>query len=137
MRQLLTVLAVMLVFQNAYSFQDKLIIDRTKDLLIEFDGSPQAERLQYLEQYKDFLYKRLNTINIPNLLNLPDNDPRLLEYGSLTEYDGYIDLINMQHITVESCHKAIKDIQANGSIGQGKLAAEARIAIKIVTALCK
>lgn len=137
MRQLLIILSLFFSCANVYSFQDPITASATNSLITKFQAEGSTiQRLQLLEQYKNFLFKRLNTISFPNLKDTEDSDPQLEEYRSLTEFDGYINLIEMDEITEKNCQNTITHIE-NAGRTENELAPEATKALGVLTALCQ
>lgn len=136
MRQFLIYLSIILSAVSASAFQDPITLRASEELIEQMaqEMSP-GRRLRQLEEFKDFLYNRLNTIELPDIATTPDEDPRLEEYRSLTEYDGYVNLIRMRDITAKNCMSTKVRIEKSTS-RDGVLVPEASAALKILLALC-
>lgn len=136
MRKLMMILTFLLSSNSALAFQDHLTFramdELTQTLQAERDGNM---RLRHLESFKDFLYNRLNTIELPDIETTPDNDPRLEEYRSLTEFDSYVSLIRMRQISAKSCNSTKVHIEGTTS-RDGGVVPEAVEALKVLSALC-
>lgn len=137
MRQLLMILIVSLAANSVFAFQDAPTHQVTAQLLERMEKTDnKVQRLRDLEKYKDWIYQRLNSIELPeNFISLPDNSPILEEYRSLTEYDNYINLIRMKTVTEKDCAKTAKRIEGSTS-REGGLVPEASDALRVLTALC-
>ncbi|WP_374033855.1 hypothetical protein ACES2I_14555 [Bdellovibrio bacteriovorus] len=136
MRKLVMILAFVLAGNSAMAFQDLQTYRATDELInaMQLEGDTSV-RLRQLESYKDFLYTRLNTIELPDIETTPDNDPRLEEYRSLTEFDNYVALIRMRQVSAKSCNATKVHIE-NSTSRDGGVVPEAVEALKILSALC-
>ncbi|MGE9743373.1 hypothetical protein [Bdellovibrio bacteriovorus] len=136
MRKLVMILAFVLAGNSAMAFQDLQTYRATDELInaMQLEGDTSV-RLRQLESYKDFLYSRLNTIELPDIDTTPDTDPRLEEYRSLTEFDNYVALIRMRQVSAKSCNATKVHIE-NSTSRDGGVVPEAVEALKILSALC-
>lgn len=136
MRKLVMILAFVLAGNSAMAFQDLQTYRATDELInaMQLEGDTTV-RLRHLESYKDFLYSRLNTIELPDIETTPDTDPRLEEYRSLTEFDNYVALIRMRQVSAKSCNSTKVHIE-NSTSRDGGVVPEAVEALKILSALC-
>lgn len=136
MRQLIMFIASVLFVNSASAFQDL----QTKSMAATVESrmlrtTNTQERLLLLSQYKDFLFQRLNSIELPAFEDLRYGDPLLEEYRSLTEYEGYISLIDLKDVTAKECYR--NKVRMQNSAGKTTiLPVEARDALKILEALC-
>ncbi len=126
-----------------FAFKDEVTLTATSKLIQNFkvQTSPRA-RLWSLHSYKDFLFHRLNTIEIPNLESADLNDPQLEEYSSLTEYDTYIELINIKELNPKSCASAFNQMNEAGSTPYQRMGAqdasfELQLARQVIKGLCQ
>ena len=137
MRQLTVAFLSVIFSVQALAFTDLTTVNRINQLKQRLEAEAPQNRLVHLESFKDFLYKRLNTIEMPeDILNTPDTDPRMEEFRSLNEFNGYLNLISPKSVTVGSCRSIHQDI-VNTVNTQGAEASEAVEAIKILSSLCK
>ncbi len=137
MRKLILSLTVFMAAIQSLAFDDNLTLQATNEVITRMQQEDDmSRRLALLNTYKDFLYNRLNTIEIPDLDSTPDTDPRLDEYRSLTEFDGYVNLINMRQVTNQSCVRTKTHIERSTS-RDGGLVPEAVEALRILSALCR
>lgn len=136
MRQLLTVMALFLSIENAYSFQDPYTKDETQKLIQGFQAQSYQQRVDSLQHYKNFLYNRLNRIELPDIDTTSDEDPRFAEYASLTEFDTNVDLI-VNRIGKTSCANIEHEINSKSSRSGDVVVDEATEAVRILSALCK
>ena len=137
MRQLTVAFLSLLLSTQAFAFRDQLTVQRISQLKQTLEAEAPQNRLAHLEAFKDFMYKRLNTVELPeDILNTPDDDPRIEEYRSLTEFSGYVNLISGKTISAASCRSSRQDI-VNTANTQGAEASEAVEALKILNSLCK
>ncbi|BEV69437.1 hypothetical protein AB1A81_14135 [Bdellovibrio bacteriovorus] len=136
MRKLVMILAFVLAGNSAMAFQDLQTYRATDELInaMQLEGDTSV-RLRQLESYKDFLYSRLNTIELPDIDTTPETDPRLEEYRSLTEFDNYVALIRMRQVSAKSCNATKVHIE-NSTSRDGGVVPEAVEALKILSALC-
>ncbi|GEM_PF-7130630 len=136
MRKLIMFIASVLLVNSANAFQDL----QTKSMAATVQSkilrtSNTQDRLLLLSQYKDFLFQRLNSIELPAFEDLRYGDPLLEEYRSLTEYEGYISLIDLKDISSKECYR--NKIRLQNSAGKTTvLPSEARDALKILESLC-
>ncbi|AHZ83467.1 hypothetical protein predicted by Glimmer/Critica [Bdellovibrio bacteriovorus HD100] len=130
------ILAFVLAGNSAMAFQDLQTYRATDELInaMQLEGDTSV-RLRQLESYKDFLYSRLNTIELPDIDTTPETDPRLEEYRSLTEFDNYVALIRMRQVSAKSCNATKVHIE-NSTSRDGGVVPEAVEALKILSALC-
>lgn len=154
MRQL-TVAFLSFIFSiQAFAFNDTTTVDRINLLKQRLETDALEHRLEHLGIFKDFLYQRLNSDDLmpEDALSLSDNDPRIEEYRSLTEFSGYLNLIGPARVVRRNspkfdsakslealkttCRSARQDI-VNAVNTQGAEASEAVEALKIVNSLCK
>ncbi|WII72941.1 hypothetical protein QJS83_03530 [Bdellovibrio sp. 22V] len=138
MRQLILALTLVLAAGSAHAFEDAMTIQVTGQLTLRLqqEADPQV-RLQLLEKYKEFLFERLNTVELPeDLTSLPDNSPIIEEFRSLTEYDNYINLIRIKTLNERNCQLAKMRIE-NSTSREGGVVPEAVEALKVLNALCK
>jgi hypothetical protein len=138
MRQL-TVIFLSLIFSfQAFAFHDPVTIGRIKQLKERLESEAPQNRLAHFESFKRFMFKRLNSPDLmpEDSLSIPDGDPRLDEYASLTEFSGYVNLISPKEVTNASCHSVHQDL-ANTVKSQGEETPEAVEAVKIIGSLCK
>lgn len=137
MRQLILSFFLILAAAPALAFEDTLTYQATAEVITRMQQEAEMPaRLALLNSYKDFLYNRLNTIEIPDLETTPDTDPRLEEYRSLTEFDGYINLISMRQVTAQTCASAKTRIERSTS-REGGVVPEAVEALRVLSVLCK
>lgn len=143
MRQLtaaiLSSLVSLFIGAQAFAFSDRVTVVRVEQLKQTLEAEAPQNRLAHLEGFKDFLFNRLNTIEMPeDILNTPDSDPRMEEFRSLTEFSGYVNLISAKQLSKASCGGIHRDIintaQTQGTESQ---ASEALAALKILSSLCK
>ncbi|WP_253696375.1 hypothetical protein [Bdellovibrio bacteriovorus] len=135
MRKLI-LMVCLLASQSSLAFTDSLTLQTADNLIAHLQRQDNVvARLQYLETYKQFLFDRLNTIEIPDLATTPDDHPALEEYRSLTEYDNYVNLIRMKDINASTCQRTRTRIE-NSTSRDGGLVPEAVEAMKILNALC-
>lgn len=135
MRQLVITLALVLSGFNASAFQDPETVQAAENLVSNMQQDSREDRLSRLESFKEFLYTRLNTIEIPDLNTTSDFDPRIEEYRSLTEFDNYVNLITMRQVTSKACVSTKMHIE-NSTSPEGGVVPEAVEALKILSALC-
>lgn len=136
MRQLLTIMALFLSIENAYSFQDPYIKSETEKLIQSFQSQSYQQRVDSLQHYKNLLYNRLNRIELPDIDTTSAEDPRFSEYASLTEFDTNVDLI-VNRIGKINCTNIAHEINSKSSRSGDVVVDEATEAIKILSALCK
>ena len=137
MRQLTIAFLSLFLSVQAFAFRDATTVSRVEQLKQRLEAEAPQNRLVHLEKFKDFMYKRLNTIEMPeDILNTPDEDPRLEEFRSLTEFSGYVNLIAPKSVSATGCRSAHQDI-VNTANTQGSEASEAVEALKILNSLCK
>ncbi len=139
MRQLTVALLSLLLGAQAFAFNDRVTVARVEQLKQTLEAEAPQNRLAHLESFKDFLYNRLNSIELPeDILNTPDNDPRIEEYRSLTEFSGYVNLISAKQLSKASCGNINRDIiNTANTQGSESQASEALAALKILNSLCK
>ena len=125
-----------LVTLQAGAFQDRLTVTAVSQLKQGLESEPRQNRLMRLEAFKDFMFKRLNTILPEDVLNIPDEDPRIEEYRSLTEFSGYVNMISPKELSSLTCRGTHRDL-INAASTQGSEGTEAVEALKILTSLCK
>ncbi|MNL09286.1 hypothetical protein D3C87_1300410 [compost metagenome] len=89
----------------------------------------QGVRAQKVEEFKNELFEQLNTMPIPNT---PEEDE---EYASITEFSGYVNMIDTTNLNKSKCDSTMRDIRL--STGSEDVGVEAKIAIHIANALCK
>lgn len=136
MRQLILFIFTTMFLTSAFAFQDV----QTQKMAIHVQmkmrqTSDSNERMLLLAQYRDFLFQRLNSIPLPEFEDLRYDDPVLEDYRSLTEYEGYISLIDLKNINSRECHRNKARLQ--NSVGRTPVQPpEAEEAIKILAALC-
>lgn len=136
MRKLIMIVTMILMSSSAWAFQDFETYQATDKLIERMQVETNLQRrLRIMDAYKNFLYQRLNTIEIPDLTETPDNDPRLEEYRSLTEFDNYVNLIRMRQVDAKTCTSTKMHIERSTS-RDGGVVPEAVEALKILTALC-
>jgi hypothetical protein len=129
-------IASVLFVTSASAFQDL----QTKSMAASVQSkilrtANTQDRLLLLSQYKDFLFQRLNSIELPAFEDLRYGDPLLEEYRSLTEYEGYISLIDMKDVNSKECYR--NKVRLQNSAGKTTvLPSEAREALKMLDALC-
>jgi hypothetical protein len=137
MRQLTVAFLSVIFSVQAFAFHDVTTLSRIEQLKQRLETEAPQNRLAQLEAFKDFMYRRLNTMPMPeDILNTPDDDPRIEEFRSLTEFSGYVNLIAPKAVTGASCRAARNDI-VNSANTQGAEATEAVEALKILNSLCK
>lgn len=142
MRQLMVALLSLLISYQAVAFKDPAVVNGIIKLKQNLETQPRENRLVYLEKFKNALYKRLNTIPLPeNILQTPANDPRMEEFRSLNEFSGYVNLISPKSLDRASCQSAQQSI-VSAAKTQDETAGEtdtmeADEAAKILEALCK
>lgn len=136
MRQLILFIVSTMFLTSAFAFQDV----QTQKMAIHVQmkirqTSDSDERMLLLAQYRDFLFQRLNSIPLPEFEDLRYDDPALENYRSLTEYEGYISLINLKNINSRECHR--NKVRLQNSAGRTPVQPlEAEEALKILAALC-
>lgn len=137
MRKLILTLSLVLAASQSLAFEDALTYQATTEVITRMQQEAEMPaRLALLNSYKDFLYNRLNTIELPDLDSTPDTDPRLEEYRSLTEFDGYVNLITMRQVTAQTCATTKTRIERSTS-REGGVVPEAVEALRVLSALCK
>ncbi|KHD88255.1 MAG: hypothetical protein OM95_09965 [Bdellovibrio sp. ArHS] len=127
----------LLTSQSVLAFTDSITVQAADNLIVHLQRQENpALRLRDLETFKQFLFQRLNTIEIPDVATTPEDDPAFEEYRSLTEYDNYINLIYMKDITSTSCGR-MKIRITNATSREGEIVVpEAAEAMKVLAALC-
>ena len=138
MRQLMIAFLSLIFSFQAFAFNDPVTVGRIKQLKERLESEAPQNRLAHLESFKGFMFKRLNSPDLmpEDALSIPDGDPRLEEYASLTEFSGYVNLISLKEVTYASCHSVHQDM-ANMVKTQGAETSEAVEAVKILGSLCK
>lgn len=143
MRKLITILSIFIMGQSAFAFRDSATISATRELIKELESKTSAaEKSSQLEKFKDFLFKRLNALEIPDLDSSSPDDPRIEEYRSLTEFDSYVGMIEVKNISAKNCAASLAHLKAatgadqssNQTLGLGE---EAKLAEEIILSLCK
>ena len=130
MRQLVLSLLIFSVFSQAYAFKDIVVLEKTRQLLKTIPDVSVGVRLQKVEEFKNELYEQLNTMPIPNT---PEEDE---EYASITEFSGYVNMIDTTSISKAKCDNTNREILMSSN-SQGEVLPEAKLALHIVSALCK
>lgn len=138
MRQFLIALSLLVATTSASAFHDSATITVTEKLMLHIEKMEDSQlRLKALEKYKDFLFERLNSIELPdNFMALSNDNPVIEEYRSLTEFDNYINLIRMKEVTAKDCQRTKMRIEASTS-REGGMVPEAEVALKVLSALCR
>ncbi|MFS4458137.1 hypothetical protein [Bdellovibrio sp. HCB2-146] len=129
MRQLIVALATFSVFFQASAFKDVVVHEKTRALVELLPQMSPGQRTQKVEEFKNDLFELLNTMPIPNT---PEEDE---EYASITEFSGYVNMIETTGLNKAKCDSMMRDIRL--STGSEEVATEAKMAIHISAALCK
>ena len=138
MRKLMMVLACVLVTSNAFAFSDAATVNAVKDLIGRTRSQNLQEKSASLEQMKKFMFNRLNTIEMPE----DATDAQIEEYRSLTEFDTYLNMINVSKLNSTSCAANAAHIKASTGateedIAAGRIGSEAQVAEAIIAAFCQ
>lgn len=138
MRQLLKTLLIagLLTPHLARAFNDApsvQAVTETKSLIMSTKNSEARKHL--LWSLRKAINTRLNTIEIPDISQVQVNDPRVEDYRSLTEFEGYLDLISLTRLNEKECRRAQVRVEASSSTN-GFVSKEARYALELLQALC-
>lgn len=147
MRKLVMILACVMFASNAFAFKDPATVAATRELISRVQRqSTLQEKAATLESFKQFLFNRLNTIEMPENMDDVDamaksNDPRIEEFRSLTEFDTYVGMISIRKINGASCAAARNHIAAStgadqSQLDRGEIGSEALMAQEIINAIC-
>lgn len=142
MRKLSLVFVGLLLSSNAFAFSDLLTMHATKNLIARVQmQSTLQERNATLEQYKEFLNRRLNAFEMPENPLLAD-DSLAMEFASLNEFESYVVNIDIRRINPKTCASAKAHVEsASGAsqdqLAKGQIASEALLAQEIISAICK
>ncbi|MGZ3745042.1 MAG: hypothetical protein ACXWRA_14795 [Pseudobdellovibrionaceae bacterium] len=140
MRQfLITILALFLAIENAHAFQYFGTKQKTSNLIESFKGKSQQQRLELLKSFKDSLHEYIENFELPDINSTPDDDPRLAEYASLTEFEGYLDLAldKLEKTGCKNVSMTSGRIKSSASQSGEEEVDEATLARKILAELCK
>ena len=134
MRKIILAIACTLVASQSFAFKDEAVVRGIETLKARLMLQQPQDRVATMAKFQDFLYKRLNSIPLPeDILKAPANDPRLEEFKSLQEFEGYVQAIQLRPITAENCQKKAVHF-ANVAKGAGP---EAKEAYEILRFLCQ
>ena len=138
MRQLINKTLVLAVFipNLAWSFSDPVTLMAVEVAHQEISQATQfSAKMQSVLHLRKLVNERLNTIDMPNPLTLADNDPRIENFRSLNEFEGYLDLMVGQRVNVRDCTKLATNITSAAVNTQAS--SEAQIALGLLKAVCK
>lgn len=140
MRQLKLIILGLVFTAKAFAFHDPKIFSTVSDVLKKLPlQTTIQERANTLDQLKESLFQKLSSIQLPNIDQMSESDPRLEEYRSLTEFDTYVEMIKSEDLTVKNCEALVAHLN---SAAQSHLTAskatppELDLAQKIALAAC-
>lgn len=137
MRQLIkTLLTVALLSPSfGWAFTDPATLMAVEVAHQEMREARQfSTRMSSLAALRKLVNERLNTIDLPNPLSLPDNDPRIENFRSLNEFEGYLDLMITRRVSIGDCSQIAQNIRSSSSKAQ--VAAEAQTALDLLKSAC-
>lgn len=135
----LTVAVVIIFATQANAFSDKQTLEQINNLRIKSAATQNMrERQILLENLKLFMFQKLSTMELPDLMTVSMQDPRIEEYRSLTEFDNYISMINVKNLNKENCANEANRIEAaQSNTEEVTRGVEAKLALLILGSLCK
>lgn len=141
MRAIIYSLIIVLAFQTSHASSS--FIENLADWSsIELEKQSSFEgRKQVLDRTQDILAKKIGDEGNESLMNLAPEDPRVENFRTLLEFQGYLDLIANSALKI-SCkdselnlkNSAVAPISEVSNVNQLK---ELQLALKIQRALCK
>lgn len=138
MRQLITKTLALAIFipSLAWSFTDPVTVMAVEVAHQEIQQATRfSTKMQAVFHLRKLVNERLNTIDIPNPLALQDNDPRLEDFRSLNEFEGYLDLMVGQRMNIKDCANIGANIRSAAVSTQAS--SESKVALDLLKAVCK
>jgi hypothetical protein len=138
MRQLITkVLAVAIFIPSlAWSFSDPVTMMAVEVAHQEIQQATRfSTKMRSILHLRKLVNERLNTMDIPNPLLLANNDPRLEDFRSLNEFEGYLDLMVSQRVNADDCSRLAAQIRM--SAVNTRASSEAQVALDLLKAICQ
>jgi len=135
------IITLLFSFSSAKAFNDKAILAliETTKITVNKLSSDQL-RIAELKRFKDKLHGRLSEFDLPYVESMDDDDPRLSEIASLTEFEVYMDQINFsRRISAKACYDSASRIHFHRGRSDSvkSIPNEALKALEILEMFCK
>lgn len=124
---------------NALAFADTVTNEKTEILKLQLRSEPdKAKRLEIFENYRDFLFERLQTVELPKTPSEREG------FRELNEFEANIFMIRLDGVTKMACVMNAKKITIANAMNRNfkdesdiKLPPAALETLEILKAICE